>query len=300
MELKKINAKPDGIASIMVYIQIIWSTMKLQMKQSFARPMFRFCLICNPIVNTIFLYEMFLNKGIDEFLNYVVLGAGLMGIWGCICFSSVGDINRERWSGTLPLLYVAPGGFGLIIFGKVLGNTVISMLTFVLSYLTAGILSGQWPVITHVGWFALSMVLTVMCFIVVSLCFAYIMMLSRKTELYMNLIEIPLVFICGFTFPIEVLPGWVQAISNLLAPTWAVRLLRMSCQASSGSGLGYIDFEMGISDAVYHGTKQMNYVLYGQYVGILLIEMAVFILFTIGLYRWMDKRVRISATLEVS
>ena len=126
------------------------------------------------------------------------------------------------------------------------------------------------------------------------------MMLSRKTELYMNLIEIPLVFICGFTFPIEVLPGWVQAISNLLAPTWAVRLLRMSCQASSGSGLGYIDFEMGISDAVYHGTKQMNYVLYGQYVGILLIEMAVFILFTIGLYRWMDKRVRISATLEVS
>ena len=95
--------------------------MKLQMKQSFARPMFRFCLICNPVVNTIFLYEMFMQKGTEAFLHYVVLGAGLMGIWGCICFSSVGDINRERWSQTLPILYVAPGGFGLIIFGKVLG-----------------------------------------------------------------------------------------------------------------------------------------------------------------------------------
>ncbi len=263
--------------NIRIYWEIIWSTMKLQMKQSFARPMFRFCLICNPIVNTIFLYEMFLNKGMDAFLNYVVLGAGLMGIWGCICFSSVGDINRERWSQTLPLLYVAPGGFGLIIFGKVLGNTLLSMLTFVLSYLTAGIISRKWLMIPHIEWFVLSMILTVSCFVVVSLCFAYIMMLSRKTELYMNLIEIPLVFICGFTFPVEVLPVGAQQISNLLAPTWAVRLLRMSAS-----------------------INQINYGLYGQYAGILLVELTILILFTIGLYRWMDKQVRISATLEVS
>lgn len=274
------------------YMQIIYSTMKLQMKQSFARPMFRFCLICNPIVNTIFLYEMFMQKGTEEFLNYVVLGAGLMGIWGCICFSSVGDINRERWSQTLPLLYVAPGGFGLIIFGKVLGNTIMSMLTFLLSYLTAGVIVGQWPIIAHIGWFSLSMFLTVLCFIVVSLCFAYVMMLSRKTELYMNLIEIPLVFICGFTFPVEVLPMWTQSISNLLAPTWAVRLLRLSTQISVRDMSGKSDVEYIIG--------QLDMGLYMQYTGILLLEIMLLVLFTIGLYRWMDRRVRISATLEVS
>ncbi len=262
--------------NVSIYLEIIRSTMKLQMKQSFARPMFRFCLICNPIVNTIFLYEMFLNRGIDAFLNYVILGAGLMGIWGCICFSSVGDINRERWSGTLPLLYVAPGGFGLIIFGKVLGNTFMSLLTFVLSYVTAAILSGKWFVEVNVGLFVVSMFFTVCCFIVISLCFAYIMMLSRKTELYMNLIEIPLVFICGFTFPVEVLPEWAQQISNLLAPTWAVRMLRMSAQT-------VVEMEQ-----------------YMQCVGVLLIELVILILFTLGLYQWMDKRIRISATLEVS
>ena len=260
---------------IVMYLQIIISTMKLQMKQSFARPMFRFCLICNPIVNTIFLYEMFLNKGMDAFLIHVVLGAGLMGIWGCICFSSVGDINRERWSGTLPIIYVAPGGFGLIILGKVLGNTVLSLLTFVLSYIAAGVLSGQWFGIMHIGYFILSMFLMIVCFVVVSLCFAYIMMLSRKTELYMNLIEIPLVFICGFTFPIEILPKWAQNISLVLAPTWAVKLLRMSV------------------DVVDAGV-------YMRYVGILLLELVGLVLFTIGLFNWMDKRVRIRATLEVS
>lgn len=258
-----------------IYLQIIVSTMHLQMKQSFARPMFRFCLICNPIVNTIFLYEMFLNKGMDAFLNHVVLGAGLMGIWGCICFSSVGDINRERWSCTLPIIYVAPGGFGFIIFGKVLGNTMMSLLTFVLSYVTAGVISGQWLRIIHIGYFILSMFLMIACFVVVSMCFAYIMMLSRKTELYMNLIEIPLVFICGFTFPVEILPGWAQCISNMLAPTWVVKLLRMS-------------------------VGQVEAAVYMEYAGVLIIELMVLVLFTIGLYRWMDQRIRIRATLEVS
>jgi len=277
------------------YMQIIISTMQLQMKQSFARPMFRFCLICNPIVNTIFLYEMFLQRGMDAFLNYVVLGAGLMGIWGCICFSSVGDINRERWSGTLPLIYVAPGGFGLIIFGKVLGNTLMSMLTFVLSYVTAGVLSGQWLVIPHVGYFCLSLFLTIACFVVVSLCFAYIMMLSRKTELYMNLIEIPLVFICGFTFPTEILPMWAQNISNALAPTWAVRLLRLSFYRE---GEPLANSFIGIEK--YIGFENAFSALYLEYMGILLIELAILVVFTIGLYHWMDKRIRIRATLEVS
>ena len=91
----------------------------------------------------------------------------------------------------------------------------------------------------------------------------------------MNLIEIPLVFICGFTFPVEILPGWAQTISNVLAPTWAVKLLRMS---------------VGAVDAT----------VYIEYAGILLVELMILVLFTIGLYRWMDQRIRIRATLEVS
>ena len=71
---------------------VLLSTMMLQMKQSFVRPMFKFCLIANPILNTILLYEMFRNSGQENFASYVILGSGLMAIWGCICFSSAGDI----------------------------------------------------------------------------------------------------------------------------------------------------------------------------------------------------------------
>ncbi len=256
-------------------IKVFYSTIILQMKQSFARPMFRFCLICNPIVNTIFLYELFLNKGTEAFLNYVVLGAGLMGIWSCICFSSVGDINRERYSGTLALIYTAPIGFGKIILAKAVGNTLLSLVSFFLSYVTAGILSGEIVKIPNTGRFFFSLFLMVVCFIVVSLLGAYALMLSRKTELYMNLLEIPLIFLCGFTFPVEVLPEGLQLVSNSLAPTWAVRLVRES-------------------------MSEVSSPLYWEHMVTLLLELLVLIGVTWILYQWVDKNVRKKATLEVS
>lgn len=266
------NEKMNRVESI---CKVIASTMFLQMKNSFARPMFRFCLLCNPVMNTIFLYLLYSGRGIDSFLNYVILGAGLMGIWGCICFSSVGDINRERYSATLCLIYNSPTGFGTVILGKILGNTFLSLFTFVLSFITSFVLSGKILYIAYPLHFLLAFVVMIVCFTVISVGTAYAMMLSRKTELYMNLIELPVVFLCGFTFPIEVLPQWVQNISNLLAPTWAVRLLRSS---ASGSGM----------DMYYKGM------------GIEMIEIIACIVITVILFGFVDKRVRIKATLEVS
>lgn len=254
---------------------VLYSTIVLQMKQSLARPMFRFCLIVNPIINTFFLYELYYQHNMEMFIKYVVLGAGLMGVWGCICFSSVGDINRERFMGTLPFIYVAPSGFGTIILGKVLGNTLLSLMTFVLSYISGRIFCGQKISISHRWYFCISMLLTVICFIVVSLCFAYALMLSRKTSLYMNILEIPLVFLCGFTMPIEVLPEWMQCVSRCLAPTWTVKMLRMS-------------------------VESINIELYAEYLRIVLLQIAILVVIIILLYHWIDLQIRKKATLEVS
>ena len=122
---------------------VLLSTMVLQMKQSYARNMFRFCLIANPILNTVLLYEMFRSSGQENFVSYVVLGAGLMSVWGCICFSSAGDIDRERYIGTLRVIFAAPAGFPAIILGKILGNTVLSLGSLAISLTAAGVIYGQ-------------------------------------------------------------------------------------------------------------------------------------------------------------
>ena len=255
---------------------VLLSTMRVQMKQSFARPMFRFCLIANPILNTILLYEMYRNSGEENFMAYVVLGAGLMGLWSCICFSSAGDINRERHSGTLALIFAAPASFPFIILGKIVGNTLMSLLTLGISLVTA-VAVYQVPLqLESPFYFMLALLAAVAAFVVISSVIACLLTLSRKTELYMNCIEIPIILLCGFVFPVSVLPGAVRVLSYALSPTYAVELLRMSV--------------WGVTDPM----------LFWQKLGIMLGLTALYAILSALLYRRIDRRVRIAATLEVA
>ena len=254
---------------------VLLSTMILQMKQSFARPMFRFCLIANPILNTILLYEMFRGSDQENFVSYVVLGAGLMAIWSCICFSSAGDIDRERYSGTLALIFAAPAGFAAIITGKILGNTVLSLTSLILSLIAAvGIY--RVPIrLASPGYFLVALLALVGSFVVISSVMACLLTLSRRTSLYMNCIEIPFILLCGFSFPVDVLPGWLQPVSRALSPTWAIELLRMAVS--------------GVNDAG----------LFGRNLLILLALSGVYTLFSVWLYGRIQRQVRINASLEV-
>lgn len=254
---------------------VLLSTMMLQMKQSFVRPMFKFCLIANPILNTILLYEMFRNSGQENFASYVILGSGLMAIWGCICFSSAGDIERERYSGTLALIFAAPATFPAIILGKILGNTILSLVSLVLSVVTALVVYHAPISLVSPGYFLIALMGMVASFVVISSVIACLLTLSRRTSLYMNCIEIPFILLCGMAFPIEILPVWLQSVSRCLAPTWAVELLRMAVQ--------------GVTDIA----------AFWQKFGVLMLLSTVLAVISAWLYRVIDRAVRINASLEV-
>ena len=254
---------------------VLLSTMVLQMKQSFVRPMYRFCLIFSPILNTVLLYEMFRNSGNADFASYVILGSGLMSLWSCICFSSAGDINRERFSGTLALIFAAPAGFPAIILGKILGNTLLSMVSIMISMVTAFAFYQAPLHLASPGYFLIALVGMVGSFVVISSVIACLLTLSRRTTLYMNCIEIPFILLCGMSFPIDVLPGWLQMISRCLAPTWAVELLRMTVS--------------GVLDTAVFWRNFM----------IMTALSAVLAVFSAWLYKVIDHAVRIHATLEV-
>ncbi len=256
-------------------VDIIWGTMRIQMKNSFARPMFQFCLIVNPIAYTILLYYMFKNSQMDNFMTYVVIGAGLTSLWVCICFSSIGDINRERWYGTLSIIFSAPAGFNLIILGKIIGNTVLSLVSFVITLLTAILLFHAKLVITNIFMLMIALLLGLCAFIVFSQIFAYLLTLSRKTTLYMNCLDIPISLICGFVIPIELLPGWVQPLAYLLPPTWVVKLIRGSFDA---------------------GLTRNEFI---KYFVILVGQIIIYAILCHLLYKVIERRVKINASLEM-
>jgi len=256
-------------------LRVLASTMAVQMKNSFARPGIRMCLLIAPVANTILLYYMFQHSGRADFGMYVVLGAGLTSLWETIIFSSMGDINRERWNGTLCLLFGMPTPYPLILLGKIIGNTVMAFAALVLSYAAAYILFGITLTVNSAWLLIAALLLSGVSFVVVSQFTAYALTLSRKIVIYMNCLNFPIFLLCGFAFPIETLPSWALPLSYALPPTWAVRMLRM-CFAPA-----------------------IDLALYGQYALILLGELALFGLMARLLYRAVDTQVRVHATLEV-
>lgn len=178
--------------------------------------------------------------------------------------------------GTLPLIYASPTNFGFIVIGKVIGNTVLSMSSIVVSYITAKLMTRERVGISSPLHLCLSVLIAIICFSIISLCIAYLLMLSRKTTLYMNLLEIPIILLCGFAFPIEVLPQWIQVISKAIPITWVVKLVRMSI-------------------AGVESQKEYLYVCMISIIGMVICSLLTWLL-----YRVIDKRIRINATLEVS
>ncbi|MCL2717461.1 MAG: ABC transporter permease [Lachnospiraceae bacterium] len=253
---------------------VILTSMLVQMKQTFSRNMFKFTLFIGPILHTIILGEMYRNSEQDSFIAYAVLGAGLLNLWTCIAFSSAGDINRERYSNTLSIIFSTPADFRLILLGKILGNTVLALGSFLLTVIFATvfyrnpIFVNNWPLLIA------AFLLTVLAFIIISIFVAYLLTLSRKTEIYMNCLDIPFALICGFVFPIDNLPQFIRFISYLFPPTWAVRLLRMA-------------------------VVETSYGFWENFIP-LIITMVVFSILTAWLYRIIFKQTKILGTLEMA
>lgn len=214
---------------------IIWACIKQQFNQSFGRSMFKFCIFGQPILYGFVMGMMYLNRSGEEFLIYVLFGSGIVSFWGSICFSSASDIERERFMGTLESIFVAPVGFKTIIIGKIIGNTLWGLISMGIAAIFVSVFFRKSFVIQMPFLMILSLILMTISFIAIALFMAGLFTLSRNTRLVMNSLEHPIFLLCGLVFPIEILPIFIQPISYLLSPTWAVKLLRIAVLGGSSN-----------------------------------------------------------------
>jgi ABC-2 type transport system permease protein len=212
-------------------------TIRVHMGLSMARPMFRFIILLSPLVYATIAFFVYGTASPEKIVNYVVLGSGFMSLWSSIVYSSASDINRERFYGTLELIFVAPVSFSIVLIGKIVANTLLGFLSMIISYVYLIGLFQIESTIHHPFLFLGSLLFVLISLSVFSFSLALIFTLSRQAEALMNFIEYPIYLVCGFLFPIAVLPAWVTPISYLLPPTWAIELLRhtLDVQATLGS-----------------------------------------------------------------
>ncbi|MGN7476419.1 ABC transporter permease [Solibacillus silvestris] len=228
----------------------------LQMKLSMARPMFQFVVWVSPLFYATITYFIYGNQSPEKIFQYVVLGAGFMGLWTSIVYSSASDINRERMYGTLENIFVAPASFAVILMGKIVGNTIWGFISMVLAFFYLHFVFQIELPTTNGLLVALALFAVIIAVSVFAFVMALLFTLSKQAEGLMNFIEYPIFLICGFLFPITILPVWLQPISYILPPTSAIELLRV---ATSGQA----SFAQSIESFVQVGIVTLLYCVIG-------------------------------------
>ena len=179
--------------------------------------------------------------GDGDYTDFLAPGMIAMTAIFASTFSSA-SFYRDRESGMLRALLVAPHSARTILFGKTLAAIVIgsaqSIVVLILAIAIPGIdLAWQF------GWLGgvATVVATVVALNVMLSGLALLIATRIKTmqgfHLIMNLALFPLFFLSGAFFPLDTAPAWLRIISYINPLTYPVDLIQYASWASSGDGL---------------------------------------------------------------
>ena len=201
-----------------------WRTILIVAEMNFRQTMtdgfVLFTVLFQPIIIALLGLWMLEGKGQDAAM-YVVVGSGLTGLWSSLLFISGNSINFERWTGTLESLVAIPTPFEVIVVGKNLANVAQSLLSMVLGYFVAAFAFNYALEIQQPLLFSISVLLSVIAFVSFGLIIAPIFVMNPGVRAWQNAMEFPIYVMCGFLFPIALLPGWTTPLSYILPPYWA-------------------------------------------------------------------------------
>lgn len=225
------------------YWRTILTVAEMNFRQMMTDAFVLFTVLLQPILIALLGLWMLKDKGPDSAM-FVVVGSGLTGLWSSLLFISGNSLNSERWTGTLEALVAIPMPFEVVVFGKNLANVFQSLLSMMLGYFVAAFVFGYSLQVQQPLLFVVSVLLAVIAFISFGLIIAPVFVMNPGVQAWQNAMEFPVYVLCGFLFPILLLPKWTNPFSYLLPPYWAAVALHGT--STGGATLNQTLFAWGM------------------------------------------------------
>ena len=255
-------------------LRIMARAFEIELRQNMTDGFVLFGILIQPLIVAFMALWMLKGKGPD-YAIFVVIGSGMTGLWTTLLFNGGNSITGERWTGTLEPLVASPASLRVVIYGKVLANVTQSLLSMIGSYFLISFAMGYPLTLTYPGLFFISLIISVFSLVSFGLILASFFILVPDFARMVNTLEFPVYILCGFLFPIALLPGWTTPLSYLLSPYWAALALHGAAQ----------------------GTLEPLQIV-GTW-GIMALFSLVYILASGRLYRVILRKARMDATLDI-
>ncbi len=165
-------------------------------------------------------------------LVYTVIGGGIMGMWSGLVFTSTYDITGDRFYGTLELIVGSPTSLATVEGIRTLTNVISGLFSLSLAFIAGlGIFGYSLKGVNFLGA-GISLLLLLFGMWCMGVFLANFLAWSRLSGTFVDFLEMPVAFLCGFMYPIRVLPGWLQVISGVFPIRWALQAMNESLLGS--------------------------------------------------------------------
>jgi ABC-2 type transport system permease protein len=173
--------------------------------------------------------------GTSDYVGYIAIGT-IVWMWQNMSLWTIGfALREEQLRGTLESNWLTPAprlwfllGSGLLHGLLMLSFLLVSGLEFALFF---GAHFGGNPLLV-----GLLLLVATPSIYGLGFAFASLVMAAREANAFVFLVRGLVMIFCGITYPISVLPGWMQAVAAWLPQTYVIHGVRSA--ALSGAGLG--------------------------------------------------------------
>ena len=187
------------------------------------------------IVFPYFIYHYFMQGNLQrdfgkyaagaDYMTYIVLGSAL----NVLAVSTLMNVGRalisELREGTLETLLLSPASRSAYFLGCLSEQTMRALLESGTVLAVGALLGADLGSLLSLRA-AVVIMLAILGFFCMGITLSSVMLYTRNTYLTQNTLFITMSLVCGITYPVQYLPGWVQGIAQIFPLTPAVELFR--------------------------------------------------------------------------
>jgi ABC-2 type transport system permease protein len=173
------------------------------------------------------------STGISNYIGYIAVGT-MIWMWQNVVLWNVGyALRNEQMRGTLESNWLSPTWRFSYLLGSSIPQLVSMLMMLAISGLEYALLFG----VRFEGslWLTLLVILVAIPSVYgLGFAFASVVITAREANAFVFLVRGIVMVFCGITYPVTLLPAWMQSVTYWLPQTYIIHGIRSAALAPNG------------------------------------------------------------------
>jgi ABC-2 type transport system permease protein len=173
------------------------------------------------------------STGISDYIGYIAVGT-MIWMWQNVVLWNVGyALRNEQMRGTLESNWLSPTWR----FSYLLGSSAPQLISMLMMLTVSALEYTLFFGVRFEGslWLTLLVILAAIPSIYgLGFAFASVVITAREANAFVFLVRGIVMIFCGITFPVTLLPGWMQGVAGWLPQTYIIHAVRSAALSTDG------------------------------------------------------------------